>query len=215
MTEIAPPMPLRFEDEDEDSQLSYDLTPQPDKSVAEGAGIFRGLIERVGEDPAREGLIKTPERAWKAFEFMTEGYRQDVKTVLNQAVFHEDYDDLVLVRDIEFYSLCEHHLLPFMGKAHVAYLPNGKVIGLSKIARLVNMFARRLQVQERLTQEIGQALEEAIQPAGVAVVLEAQHMCMMIRGVQKQSSSMVTSYLSGSFRDDPKSRAEVLDFIRK
>ena len=207
-------MPLTPEDED-GNELACELcrslrNPRPD-----GIDLFRSLIERIGEDPTREGLVKTPERAWKAFEFLTEGYQQDVRTVLNKAVFHEDYDDLVLVRDIEFYSLCEHHLLPFMGKAHVAYLPQGQVIGLSKIARLVNMFSRRLQVQERLTQEIGVALEEAIQPAGVAVVLEAQHMCMMIRGVQKQSSSMVTSYLSGCFRDDPKSRAEVLDFIRK
>ncbi|HEY3412090.1 MAG TPA: GTP cyclohydrolase I FolE [Armatimonadota bacterium] len=214
MTETFPRMPLTAEDDD-GNELECELCWARRNPREDGADLYRSLIERIGEDPTREGLIKTPERAWKAFEFLTEGYLQDVRTVLNKAVFHEDYDDLVLVRDIEFYSLCEHHLLPFMGKAHVAYLPQGKVIGLSKIARLVNMFSRRLQVQERLTQEIGLALEEAIQPAGVAVVLEAQHMCMMIRGVQKQSSSMVTSYLSGCFRDDPKSRAEVLDFIRK
>jgi GTP cyclohydrolase IA len=210
MIDIAPRIPFRFDEDEDDNPISYGLAPK-----AGGEEFFRGIIERVGEDPQREGLLKTPERAWKAFEFLTEGYQQDVQTVLNEAVFHEDCDNLVLVRDIEFYSLCEHHLLPFMGKAHVAYMPHGKVIGLSKIARLVNMFSRRLQVQERLTQEIGLALEEAIQPAGVAVVLEAQHMCMMIRGVQKQSSSMVTSYLSGCFRDDPKSRAEVLDFIKR
>lgn len=210
MIDTAPRIPFHFDEDDDDNLLCYNLAPK-----AGGEAFFRGIIERVGEDPQREGLLKTPERAWKAFEFLTEGYQQDVQTVLNEAVFHEDCDNLVLVRDIEFYSLCEHHLLPFMGKAHVAYMPHGKVIGLSKIARLVNMFSRRLQVQERLTQEIGLALEEAIQPAGVAVVLEAQHMCMMIRGVQKQSSSMVTSYLSGCFRDDPKSRAEVLDFIKR
>jgi GTP cyclohydrolase I len=215
MTDALPKIPFRLDEAEDPDEFGITVRPRTGDGDPGAADLFRGLIERLGEDPNREGLVKTPERAWKAFEFLTEGYQQDVQTVLNSAVFHEDYDDLVLVRDIEFYSLCEHHLLPFMGKAHVAYLPQGKVIGLSKIARLVNMFSRRLQVQERLTQEIGLALEEAIQPAGVAVVMEAQHMCMMIRGVQKQSSSMVTSYLSGCFRDDPKSRSEVLDFIRK
>lgn len=215
MTDTLTRIPFRLDSDEDPDEFGSGLHPLTRHDDGGGADLFRSLIERLGEDPHREGLVKTPERAFKAFEFLTEGYQQDVKTVLNSAVFHEDYDDLVLVRDIEFYSLCEHHLLPFMGKAHVAYLPQGKVIGLSKIARLVNMFSRRLQVQERLTQEIGLALEEAIQPAGVAVVMEAQHMCMMIRGVQKQSSSMVTSYLSGCFRDDPKSRSEVLDFIRK
>ncbi|HEY3268396.1 MAG TPA: GTP cyclohydrolase I FolE [Armatimonadota bacterium] len=204
----------RFADELRSFEEERNGQPANALAAAAGADLYRGLIERIGEDPNREGLLKTPDRAYKAFGFLTEGYRQNVQTVLNDAVFHESYDDMVLVRDIEFYSLCEHHLLPFMGKAHVAYLPNGKVIGLSKIARLVNMFSRRLQVQERLTQEIGQALEDAIQPSGVAVVMEAQHMCMMLRGVQKQSSSMMTSYVSGRFREDAKTRSEVMDLLK-
>jgi GTP cyclohydrolase I len=175
--------------------------------------LFRELLAELGEDPNREGLVRTPHRAAEAFRFMTQGYRQDVETLLNRAVFSEPYGDMVLVKNIEFYSLCEHHLLPFFGEAHVAYIPNGKIIGLSKIARLVNMFARRLQVQERMTQEIGRALEEAIKPRGVAVVVEAKHMCMMVRGVQKQNSLMVTSHVSGDFYDDPATRSEVLSLL--
>jgi len=174
---------------------------------------YREILRAVGEDPDREGLRRTPHRAAEAFKFMTSGYQMDVPTLLNKAVFHEEYEDLVLLKNIEFYSLCEHHLLPFFGEAHVAYLPAGKIIGISKIARLVNMFSRRLQVQERLTQEIGVALEEAIQARGVAVVLEARHMCMMVRGVQKQSSKMVTSHVSGEFRDNFKSRAELFELL--
>lgn len=175
---------------------------------------YREIIRAVGEDPEREGLVRTPRRAAEAFKFMTSGYRMDVETLLNKAVFHEEHDDLVLVKNIEFYSLCEHHLLPFFGQAHVAYLPDGKVIGLSKIARMVNMFSRRLQLQERLTQQIGDALEQAIQPRGVAVMLEARHMCMMMRGVQKQESLMVTSHVSGEFHEDSKTRAEFFDLLR-
>ncbi len=174
---------------------------------------YREIIRAIGEDPEREGLLKTPHRAAEAFKFMTSGYHMDVDTLLNNAVFNEEYEDLILVKNIEFYSLCEHHLLPFFGEAHVAYLPGGKIIGLSKIARLVNMFSRRLQVQERLTQQIGTALEEAIEARGVAVVIEAKHMCMMVRGVQKQSSVMVTSHVSGEFREDFKTRAELFDLL--
>jgi len=168
----------------------------------------------VGEDPEREGLLRTPKRAAEAMRFITSGYHETVEEVLNEAVFHEDYEDMVILKDIEFYSLCEHHLLPFFGHCHVAYLPAGKIIGLSKIARLVNMFARRLQVQERMTAEIAGALEEAIQPRGVAVVCEAKHMCMLIRGVQKQNSSMVTSHVSGAFREDPRTRVELMELLR-
>lgn len=174
---------------------------------------YREILRAIGEDPDREGLLRTPHRASEAFKFMTAGYQEDVHTLLNKAVFHEDYKDMVLVKNIEFYSLCEHHLLPFFGQAHVAYIPNGKIIGLSKIARLVNMFARRLQVQERLTQQIGEALEEAIEPKGVAVIIEAQHMCMMVRGVQKQNSVMVTSHVSGEFHEDVKTRGELFDLL--
>ena len=175
---------------------------------------YRGILEAVGEDPDREGLLRTPHRAAEAMRFMTRGYEETVEQILNGAIFHEEYDDMVILKDIEFYSLCEHHLLPFFGQCHVAYLPAGKIIGLSKIARLVNMFSRRLQVQERMTAEIAQALEEAIQPRGVAVVCEAKHMCMLIRGVQKQNSSMVTSHVSGAFREDPRTRTEFMDLLK-
>lgn len=174
---------------------------------------YREILKAIGEDPDREGLKRTPLRAAEAFKFMTSGYEMDAETVLNGAVFHEEYEDLVLLKNIEFFSLCEHHLLPFFGAAHVAYLPGGKIIGISKIARLVNMFSRRLQVQERMTEEIGTAVENAIQARGVAVVVEARHMCMMVRGVQKQNSKMVTSHVSGEFRDNFKSRAELFDLL--
>lgn len=175
---------------------------------------YRDIIQAIGEDPDREGLIRTPLRAAEAFRFMTRGYGETVEQVLNEAIFHEDYDDMVILKDIEFYSLCEHHLLPFYGKCHVAYLPAGKIIGLSKIARLVEMFSRRLQVQERMTAEIAMALEGAIEPRGVAVVCEAKHMCMLIRGVQKQYSSMVTSHVSGAFREDQRTRTEFMDLLK-
>lgn len=176
--------------------------------------LYRELIRRIGEDPEREGLLKTPSRAWEALRFMTQGYEETVEGVLNGAVFHDDHDGIVLVRDIEFYSLCEHHLLPFFGVAHVAYVPNGRIVGLSKVARLVNMFARRLQVQERMTDQIAEALDAAVTPKGVAVVVEAQHLCMMIRGVQKQNSRMVTSRLSGCFREDPQMKAELMSILK-
>ncbi len=175
---------------------------------------YKSLILEIGENAAREGLVKTPARAAKAFKFLTSGYEMTVDGILNGAVFSEDYDSMVIVRDIEFYSLCEHHMLPFFGKAHVAYIPNGKIVGLSKVARLVDMFARRLQVQERLTKEIAQALENAVKPLGVAVVMEAQHLCMMTRGVQKQGSVMITSSVSGEFHDDDKTRMELFQILQ-
>ena len=176
--------------------------------------LYRGLIEAIGEDPDREGLRQTPKRAAEALRFFTKGYGQDVPTVLNNAIFQEQYDDMVIVRDIEFYSLCEHHLVPFFGRCHVGYLPGGKIVGLSKIARLVEMFSRRLQVQERLTHEIAHALEEAIQPRGVAVVMQARHLCMMMRGVEKQNSQMVTSAVLGAFRDRQRTRDEFMALLR-
>lgn len=174
---------------------------------------FRSILTAIGEDPEREGLRLTPKRAAEAFRYFTKGYKQDVTTVLNNAIFEEDYDDMVIVKDIEFYSLCEHHLVPFFGKCHVGYLPGGKIVGLSKIARLVEMFSRRLQVQERLTHEIAHALEEAIQPRGVAVVMQARHLCMMMRGVEKQHSSTVTSAMQGIFHQQ-NTRAEFLSLVQ-
>ncbi len=177
-------------------------------------GVYRDILAFVGEDPDREGLLRTPHRVAESLKFLTRGYNQNVETLLNGAIFHEDYDDMVVVKDIEFYSLCEHHLLPFFGKAHVAYIPNGKIVGLSKIPRLVDMFARRLQVQERLTTQIAEALETALQPKGVAVVLEGAHMCMRMRGVEKQNSSMVTSHVMGAFRTDKATRQEFMALVK-
>jgi len=176
--------------------------------------LYARLLLEVGEDPQREGLRKTPLRAAKAMEFLTQGYRQNLQDVINDAVFNEPADDMIIVRDIEFYSLCEHHLLPFYGKCHVAYIPNGRIIGLSKIPRIVDMYARRFQVQERLTSQIAHALQKAIEPLGVAVVTEAAHMCMMIRGVEKQHSSTVTSTVLGSFRRDATTRKEFFDLLK-
>lgn len=175
---------------------------------------WRKIIEAVGEDPDREGLVKTPERAAKAFEFLTQGYRQDLSDLINKAIFTSDTDEMVIVRNIELYSLCEHHLLPFIGKAHVAYLPQGKVLGLSKIARIVDYFARRLQIQEVLTKQIADCLNDAIDAKGVGVVIEAQHMCMMMRGVEKQNSIMTTSCMLGNFRSQENTRGEFLRLIK-
>ena len=172
--------------------------------------LVRRQLELVGEDPAREGLLRTPERVAKAMAFLTRGYGQDVRDVVGEGVFAESHEHMVMVRDIELYSMCEHHLLPFFGKAHVAYIPNGKILGLSKVPRIVDMFARRLQVQERLTSEIAEAIEESVRPLGVGVVIEASHLCMMMRGVEKQNSMTITSALLGSFRDDAKTRDEFL-----
>ena len=171
---------------------------------------FRQIIEAIGEDPDREGLVRTPERAAKAFEFLTQGYRENIDELINQAVFTSDTDEMVIVRNIELYSLCEHHLLPFIGKCHVAYLPAGKVLGLSKIARIVDYFARRLQIQEVLTKQIADCVNNAIEGKGVGVIIEAQHMCMMMRGVEKQNSVMTTSCMLGHFRSQMETRNEFL-----
>lgn len=177
--------------------------------------LHRELLRRLGEDPARDGLLKTPERIEKSMAYLTQGYQQSATQILRGALFDVDYDEMVIVRDIEFYSLCEHHMLPFFGKAHIAYIPKGKVIGLSKVARLVDVYARRLQVQERMTREIADAIVEAINPQGVAVILEAQHLCMMMRGVEKQGSMTSTSTMLGCFRESPQTRNEFLSLIRR
>ncbi|MGB6428959.1 MAG: GTP cyclohydrolase I FolE [Candidatus Acidiferrales bacterium] len=179
------------------------------------ADLMRRIIAMLGEDPNREGLKNTPERYEKAMRFLTKGYGQDPDKVLNGATFSVCYDQMVVVKDIEMYSLCEHHLLPFFGKCHVAYLPNKKVVGLSKIPRLVNLYSRRLQIQERLTNQIAQAIEKAIAPIGVGVVIEARHMCMVMRGVEKQNSQAVTSAMLGAFRDNLQTREEFLALIGK
>ena len=170
----------------------------------------REQISLLGEDPDREGLIKTPERVAKAMEFFTQGYAMSLGDVVGEALFQEEHENMVMVRDIELYSLCEHHLLPFFGKAHVAYIPHKRIVGLSKLPRIVDMFARRLQVQERLTEQVAKAIEEVLEPRGVGVVIEAYHMCMMMRGVEKQNSRTITSALRGVFRDDAKTRDEFL-----
>jgi GTP cyclohydrolase I len=177
--------------------------------------LYRELLVRIGVDPTRDGLVDTPERMEKSMAFLTRGYTQNAAAVIQDALFEVDYDEMVIVKDIEFYSLCEHHLLPFFGKAHIAYLPKGKVIGLSKIPRVVDVFARRLQVQERLTAEIADAISDAINPQGVAVILEAQHLCMMMRGVEKQSSATVTSAMRGVFKTQLQTRNEFLSLVRR
>ena len=176
---------------------------------------FAKLIEGIGEDVNREGLVDTPIRAAKAFRFLNNGYEKSLDEVLNGAIFQADTEDMVIVKDIELYSLCEHHLLPFIGKCHIAYLPQGKVLGLSKIARVVDMYARRLQIQEKLTKQIANAIENAIDARGVAVVIEAKHLCMMMRGVEKQNSVMMTSVMTGIFREELSTRAEFLNLIKR
>jgi GTP cyclohydrolase IA len=186
------------------------------KSELEEDGIaclMKKILVKIGEDPAREGIVRTPERAEKALRFLTSGYQMDVQGIVNGALFSEKCDEMVVLKDIEFYSLCEHHLLPFFGTMHVAYLPKDKVIGLSKIPRMVDMFARRLQVQERLTQEIAQTLQEVLQPKGVGVICEARHFCMMMRGVEKQHSGTVTSAMLGAFRERKETRDEFLSLV--
>src|SRR5881227_4065153 len=175
---------------------------------------FRNLLEAIGENPQREGLLRTPSRAARAFEFLTNGYRQDLDEIVNNAIFSSEASEIVLVKDIELYSMCEHHLLPFIGRAHVAYIPNGKVIGLSKVARIVDVFARRLQIQENLTTKIAESLMSCLEPSGVAVVVEAKHLCMMMRGVEKQNSIMKTSCLLGVFKDDARTRSEFLSLLK-
>jgi GTP cyclohydrolase IA len=178
------------------------------------APLIAQLLKELGEDVGREGLDRTPERVEKALRYLTSGYEQDVHTILNDALFVEDYDEMVVVKDIDFFSLCEHHLLPFIGKCHVAYMPRRKIVGLSKIPRLVEMFSRRLQVQERLTRQIANTLNEVLQPKGVAVVMEGIHLCMLMRGVEKQNSKAVTSAMLGAFRDRPETRAEFMELIK-
>lgn len=180
--------------------------------LAETASLYREILRLAGEDPDREGLLKTPERAAKAFHFLTQGYRQNPEAILRSALFEQKYSEMVVVKDIELYSLCEHHLLPFFGKAHVAYIPNGKIVGLSKIPRVVDAFARRLQVQEKLTVEIRDCLQNALEPLGVAVVIEARHLCMQMRGVQKQNSITTTSAFTGEFEKET-TRKEFLTLI--
>jgi GTP cyclohydrolase I len=177
--------------------------------------IIRQLLAELGEDPSREGLLDTPKRVEKALKFLTSGYNADVDTVLNNALFTVDYNEMVIVKDIDFYSLCEHHLLPFFGRCHIAYIPKGRVIGLSKIPRLVEIFARRLQIQERMTSQIADTIREKIDPLGVAVVIEATHLCMAMRGVEKQNSFAITSAMLGGFQDDARTRMEFLELIRR
>jgi GTP cyclohydrolase I len=188
------------------------ITPTP-LDTASTADLYRELLRRLGEDPGRDGLRDTPERVERSMAFLTRGYEQTVTEVLHDALFDVDYDEMVIVKDIEFFSLCEHHMLPFFGRVHIAYIPNGKVVGLSKLPRLVDVFARRLQVQERMTQQIAKTIEQAIAPKGVGVVIEARHLCMMMRGVQKQNSSTVTSAMLGGFRNQP-TRGEFLSLVR-
>jgi GTP cyclohydrolase I len=174
----------------------------------------RQFLQHLGEDPEREGLLKTPERVAESYGFLTRGYGTSIEELLGGAIFHEQCDEMVIVKDIEVYSLCEHHLLPFVGRAHVAYIPDGRIVGLSKIPRLVDMFSRRLQVQERMTTQIARALQEVLSPLGVAVVIEADHLCMMMRGVEKQNSRTVTSCMLGAFKNNDKTRAEFLNLVR-
>ncbi len=176
---------------------------------------IRRILLELGEDPEREGLLKTPERVRKSLQFLTRGYKQDINEVINGAIFNEDCDDMVIVRNIEFYSMCEHHMLPFFGKCHIGYVPKGKVFGVSKLARLVDVFARRLQIQERMTRQIAMQIMESVAPDGVGVVVEAQHLCMLMRGVEKQNSVMKTSCMLGSFRRSEATRLEFLNLIRE
>jgi len=176
--------------------------------------LIRDFLKELGEDPSREGLERTPARVAKAYEYLTSGYHQKVEDVLNSALFTEDYDEMVVVKDIDYFSMCEHHMLPFFGKAHVAYMPSRKIVGLSKIPRLVEMFSRRLQVQERLTTQIAHTINDVLQPRGVAVVIEGLHLCMLMRGVEKQNSKAVTSAMLGAFRDRPETRAEFMELIK-
>jgi len=193
------------------------MTKNPNERALGGATtreIYAELLRRFDKEPTRDGLLRTPERLEKAMTFLTQGYDQDPAAVLKDALFDVEYNEMVIVRDVEFYSLCEHHMLPFFGRAHIAYIPNGKVVGLSKLARLVEIFSRRLQVQERLTKQVADALTDVLKPQGVGVVIEAQHLCMMMRGVEKQNSSTVTSAMTGVFMTQPHTRNEFLHLVR-
>jgi GTP cyclohydrolase I len=201
-------------DLDLEERFTRESNRLPKKRLARLGDAYRELLECIGEDLDREGLRRTPDRAARALEFLTQGYRQDLDAIINDAVFESDASEIILVKDIELYSLCEHHLLPFIGRAHVAYIPNGKVIGLSKVARIVDVFARRLQIQENLTTQIAVSLMRCLEPSGVAVVVEAKHLCMMMRGVEKQNSLMKTSCLLGVFKEDARTRSEFLSLLK-
>lgn len=187
----------------------------PTLTSASFEDLVHEMLVRLGEDPQREGLLRTPERVQKAFQFLTRGYNEDPEALLKNALFTVTYDEMVIVKDVEVFSLCEHHMLPFFGKVHVAYIPNGKVIGLSKIPRLIEIFSRRLQIQERLTTQIAETIQKVVQPQGVGVVIEARHLCMMMRGVEKQHSAAVTSSMLGCFREEQETRTEFLSLIRQ
>src|SRR5215470_5420521 len=190
-------------------------TETPALTSATFEDLVREMLVRLDENPQREGLLRTPERVHKAFDFLTKGYNEDPEAMLKNALFTVTYDEMVIVKDVEMFSLCEHHMLPFFGKVHVAYIPNGRVIGLSKIPRLIEIFSRRLQIQERLTTQIAETIQKVIQPQGVGVVIEARHLCMMMRGVEKQHSAAVTSSMIGCFRDEQETRQEFLSLIRQ
>jgi GTP cyclohydrolase I len=204
----------RNSDLDLEERFTRESNRLGEKDLDRIAKAYRELLRGVGEDLDREGLRRTPDRAARALEFLTQGYRQGLDEIINDAVFESDASEIILVKDIELYSLCEHHLLPFIGRAHVAYIPNGRVIGLSKVARIVDVFARRLQIQENLTTQIAESLMRCIEPSGVAVVVEAKHLCMLMRGVEKQNSVMKTSCLLGVFKDDARTRSEFLSLLK-
>ena len=199
-------------DDDDDKSLNLN---QNGKSLENLEESIRVILKEIGENPGREGLVRTPGRVARAYKFLTKGYSEDVEKLLNGAVFNEHYDEMVIVKDIDFYSLCEHHMLPFFGKCHIAYIPNGKIVGLSKLPRIVEMYSRRLQVQERMTREIGDMINKILEPKGVAVVSEARHLCMMMRGVEKQNSIATSSCMLGRFKSDEKTRSEFLKLIGK
>jgi GTP cyclohydrolase I len=213
LTDAIKPVPSRPDRNTHNGQQArIHLTTEENQEQMMDA--VRTILESVGEDPEREGLLKTPKRVAEAMQFLTQGYSQSLEKLVNGAIFDEGHNEMVLVRDIDFFSLCEHHMLPFMGRAHVAYIPNQKVVGLSKLARIVEMYSRRLQVQERLTRQIAEAIQTILEPQGVAVVMEATHMCMVMRGVQKPGSWTVTSAMLGTFKEDEKNREEFLNLIR-